>query len=128
MYPYVLGLAVVIGIGLTAVLRRLARLAPLVVLGIALIAELAAVYVVVRHLYLPIGQSPRPGNIGLAFDTLVRFAPFSLPVTVALTAFVAIALAAAIALTVRSALARPVDPGRPTGAGPLASAGARPAH
>lgn len=112
-YPFLLGVAAVIAIGLALLLGRFRRATPLVVLGAALVTQYLAVDAVVAHIWLPTGQVPRPGNVDLAFQTIARFAPFPTMVTAGLVALVGVAVLTAVVLAVRSGLARTPEDDQP---------------
>lgn len=109
-YPFILGLAVVLALGITLVLGPLRRAAPAVLLVMALVAEYVAVTAVVRHIWLPDGEQLGAANARFALGTIARFAPFSKGVTAALLAFVALAVVAAVALTIRGVVAPRREP------------------
>lgn len=116
-YPFLLGAAAAVAIGLALMLGRFRRATPLVVLAAALVTQYLAVDAIVAHTWLPTGQLPRPGNIDLALSTIARFAPFPTAVTAGLVALAGVAALAAVVLAVRGVLTQPTDDRRPPSAG-----------
>lgn len=108
-YAFLLPVAAALAMGLSLVLGRFRRATPLVLLGVALVTQFLAVEAVVAHIWLPTGQLPRPGNIGLAFETIARFAPFPTVVTASLAILIAAAGVAAVVLAGRGVLTRSAE-------------------
>jgi small subunit ribosomal protein S36 len=100
LYPCVLGLLVVCAVGLVALLRRRARLAPVLAVLFALVMQAWALSIMLREYWVP------GSDLAAGADGVLHWSPWPAPVTVLPFAAVALLAPAALFLVAREALHR----------------------